>query len=114
MRTLLIDNHDSYTYNLFHLLAEVNGREPEVVAHDAAEVGDLRLEEFDAIVLSPGAGDPRRPRDFGLCRDVLCKAELPILGVCLGHQGIAVSEGCLLYTSPSPRDQRGSRMPSSA
>ncbi|WP_258346140.1 aminodeoxychorismate synthase component I [Saccharopolyspora gregorii] len=110
MRTLLIDNHDSYTYNLFHLLAEVNGRDPEVVAHDAAEVGDLRLEEFDAIVLSPGAGDPRRPRDFGLCRDVLCKAELPILGVCLGHQGIAVSEGAEVVRAPQARHGFRSRI----
>ncbi|MFR9731779.1 aminodeoxychorismate synthase component I [Saccharopolyspora sp. MS10] len=103
MRTLLIDNHDSYTYNLAHLLAEVNGREPEVVAHDALEIGELPLERFDAVVLSPGAGDPRRPRDFGLCRDVLRKAELPVLGVCLGHQGIAVAEGAEVVRAPRAR-----------
>ena len=66
MRTLLIDNHDSYTYNLFHLITEVNGVEPEVVAHDAAEVGELDPDSWEAVVISPGAGDPRRERDFGV------------------------------------------------
>ena len=103
MRTLLIDNHDSYTYNLFHLITEVNGVEPEVVAHDAAEVGELDPDSWEAVVISPGAGDPRRERDFGVCRDVLLKARVPVLGVCLGHQGIAVAEGAEVVPAPQAR-----------
>lgn len=103
MRTLLIDNHDSYTFNLCHLLAEVNGREPVVVAHDTAEVGELDLDRYEAVVISPGAGDPRRARDFGVCRDVLLKTNLPVLGVCLGHQGIAVAEGGGVVRAPQAR-----------
>ncbi len=103
MRTLLIDNYDSYTFNLCHLLAEVNGREPVVVAHDAAEVGELDLDRYEAVVISPGAGDPRRARDFGVCRDVLLKTNLPVLGVCLGHQGIAVTEGGGVLRAPQAR-----------
>ena len=103
MRTLLIDNYDSYTFNLCHLLAEVNGREPVVVAHDAAEVGELDLDRYEAVVISPGAGDPRRARDFGVCRDVLLKTNLPVLGVCLGHQGIAVAEGGGVVRAPQAR-----------
>ncbi|MDH6543549.1 aminodeoxychorismate synthase component I [Streptomyces sp. SPB4] len=102
MRTLLIDNHDSYTYNLFQLLAEVNGQEPVVVANDAAAVADLDLDGFDNIVISPGPGHPARARDFGVSRDVLIKASVPVLGVCLGHQGLAVWAGGEVVPAPVP------------
>ncbi|MGE7388231.1 aminodeoxychorismate synthase component I [Streptomyces sp. NPDC004126] len=102
MRTLLIDNHDSYTYNLFQLLAEVNGEEPVVIANDAAAVADLDLDAFDNIVISPGPGHPARSRDFGVSRDVLVKASIPVLGVCLGHQGLAVWAGGEVVPAPVP------------
>ncbi|MGW0892489.1 aminodeoxychorismate synthase component I [Saccharopolyspora sp. NPDC002578] len=102
MRTLLIDNHDSYTYNLFHQLTEVSGTVPTVVRNDV-DAADLDLDGYDAVVLSPGAGDPRRPRDFGVCRDVLRKASVPVLGVCLGHQGIAVADGGEVVRAPQAR-----------
>ncbi|WP_243791893.1 aminodeoxychorismate synthase component I [Saccharopolyspora gloriosae] len=102
MRTLLIDNHDSYTYNLFHQITEVNGTAPTVVVNDV-EPAELELDGYDAVVLSPGAGDPRRTRDFGVCRDVLRKASVPVLGVCLGHQGIAVAEGAEVVRAPAAR-----------
>ncbi|MEU9716875.1 aminodeoxychorismate synthase component I [Streptomyces sp. NPDC047976] len=102
MRTLLIDNHDSYTYNLFQLLAEVNGEEPVVIANDAAAVADLDLDAFDNIVISPGPGHPARSRDFGVSRDVLVKASVPVLGVCLGHQGLAVWAGGEVVPAPVP------------
>ncbi|MCX5380985.1 aminodeoxychorismate synthase component I [Streptomyces sp. NBC_00091] len=102
MRTLLIDNHDSYTYNLFQLLAEVNGQEPVVIANDAAAVADLDLDGFDNIVISPGPGHPARSRDFGVSRDVLVKASVPVLGVCLGHQGLAVWAGGEVVPAPVP------------
>ncbi|GAB3693715.1 aminodeoxychorismate synthase component I [Saccharopolyspora tripterygii] len=101
MRTLLVDNHDSYTYNLFHLLARVNGCEPHVVTNDTAEAVDL--DDYDNIVISPGPGSPVRSRDFGISADVLAAATVPVLGVCLGHQGLAVSEGGRIVRAPAAR-----------
>jgi para-aminobenzoate synthetase len=88
MKTLLIDNHDSYTYNVFHLLAAASGEEPMVVNNDAVSWRVLRRMDFDAIVLSPGPGHPSRWHDFGVCRDILRHSEVPVFGICLGHQGI--------------------------
>ncbi len=88
MRTLLVDNHDSYTYNVFHLLAAASGEEPVVVNNDAVSWRVLSRSDFDAIVLSPGPGRPERWHDFGVCRDILRYSEIPLLGICLGHQGI--------------------------
>jgi para-aminobenzoate synthetase len=88
MRTLLVDNHDSYSYNVFHLLAAASGEEPVVVDNDAVSWRVLSRSQFDAIVLSPGPGRPERWHDFGVCRDILRYSEIPVLGICLGHQGI--------------------------
>ncbi len=88
MRTLLIDNHDSYTYNVFHLLAAASGEEPMVVNNDAVSWRVLSRSDFDAFVLSPGPGRPERWHDFGVCRDILRYSEVPVLGICLGHQGL--------------------------
>jgi para-aminobenzoate synthetase len=88
MRTLLVDNHDSYTYNVFHLLAAASGEEPVVVNNDAVSWRVLARAKFDAYVLSPGPGRPERWHDFGVCRDILSYSEVPVLGICLGHQGI--------------------------
>ncbi|TMK57715.1 MAG: aminodeoxychorismate synthase component I [Actinobacteria bacterium] len=88
MKTLLVDNHDSYTYNVFHLLAAASGSEPMVVNNDAVSWRVLRRMDFDAIVLSPGPGHPSRWHDFGVCSDILRHSEVPVFGICLGHQGI--------------------------
>ncbi len=88
MSTLLVDNYDSYTYNVFHLLAAVSGEEPIVVQNDMVSWKALSRWDFDAIVLSPGPGRPERWHDFGVCADILRSAEVPVLGVCLGHQGL--------------------------
>ncbi|HEY8304304.1 MAG TPA: aminodeoxychorismate/anthranilate synthase component II, partial [Solirubrobacteraceae bacterium] len=88
MTTLLVDNYDSYTYNVFHLLAAASGEEPIVVHNDAVTWRALSRWDFDAIVLSPGPGRPDRWHDFGVCADILRFSETPVLGVCLGHQGL--------------------------
>jgi para-aminobenzoate synthetase len=93
LRTLLVDNYDSYTHNIFHLLAMINGREPIVVANDEASADELLSLDIDNIVISPGPGRPENPADFHVCLDLLRRAERPLLGVCLGHQGIAVAAG---------------------
>ncbi len=89
MRTLLVDNHDSYTYNLYQLIAEIVGEAPIVIDNDQMSWEEAAALEPDAVVLSPGPGRPDRARDFGLCARLIAEAELPVLGVCLGHQGIA-------------------------
>jgi para-aminobenzoate synthetase len=88
MSTLLVDNYDSYTYNVFHLLAAACGEEPIVVHNDMVSWKALERWDFDAIVLSPGPGHPARWHDFGVCADILRSSEIPVLGVCLGHQGL--------------------------
>ncbi|WP_079084758.1 aminodeoxychorismate synthase [Streptomyces dysideae] len=103
MKTLLIDNYDSYTYNLFQLIAEVNGEEPLVIRNDAPVDGVPDLAEFDNVVVSPGPGHPGESRDFGISARVLAESSLPVLGVCLGHQGIALGEGGRVASAPHPR-----------
>lgn len=103
MKTLLIDNYDSYTYNLFQLIAEVNGEEPVVVLNDAPADGIPELREFDNVVVSPGPGHPSETRDFGIAAQVIAEARIPVLGVCLGHQGIAVGERADVEPAPWPR-----------
>jgi para-aminobenzoate synthetase len=93
MLTLLIDNYDSFTYNLFQLLAEVNGVEPLVVRNDEASWEELERLGCDNVVLSPGPGRPEVASDFGVCAEAIRRCEVPLLGVCLGLQGIGSAEG---------------------
>jgi para-aminobenzoate synthetase len=93
VRTLLVDNYDSFTYNLFHYVAEVTGAEPIVVHNDDPTWRLDLLADFDNVIISPGPGTPERNADFGICRDIIGHCQVPLLGVCLGHQGIAHSYG---------------------
>jgi para-aminobenzoate synthetase len=102
MRTLLIDNHDSFTYNLFQLLAEVNGREPLVVRNNEATWEELEGLGLDNVVVSPGPGRPDAAADFGVCAEAIRRCEKPLLGVCLGHQGIGWLEGGEVEPAPEP------------
>jgi para-aminobenzoate synthetase len=102
VRTLLIDNYDSYTFNLYQLIAQVNGTEPTVVRNDI-DPACLDLGAFDNIVISPGPGHPARQEDFGICANVIAATTVPLLGVCLGHQGIVTGEGGLVTSAPVAR-----------
>jgi para-aminobenzoate synthetase len=106
MKTLLIDNHDSFTYNLAQLLAQVNGEEPHVVRNDEATWDELARLPFDNVVLSPGPGRPERERDFGVCAAAIAEAGVPLLGVCLGHQGIGWLHGARVTHAPAPMHGR--------
>jgi para-aminobenzoate synthetase len=99
--TLLIDNYDSYTYNVFHLLAAVSGEEPTVIRNDVVSWRALSRWDFDAIVLSPGPGRPERWHDFGVCADILRSSEIPVLGVCLGHQGLGHLLNGMVASAPT-------------
>lgn len=89
MRTLLIDNHDSFTYNLYQYLAACNAEPPLVVRNDEMSWGEVERMPFDNIVISPGPGRPQHPKDLGISADALQRSRKPVLGVCLGHQAIA-------------------------
>ncbi|GIH05148.1 aminodeoxychorismate synthase, component I [Rhizocola hellebori] len=102
-RTLLVDNYDSYTYNLFQLIAGVNGIDPVVVHNDDPRTATLDVRDFDNVVISPGPGSPDRERDFGVSARIIAEAQVPILGVCLGHQGIGYGFGADVVRAPAPR-----------
>ena len=114
VRTLLIDNFDSYTYNVWQLLSQVNEQEPIVVLNNAFNTNwDTLLEElpaFDNIVLSPGPGSPDKHSDFGLCLEAIHRAEVPLLGICLGHQGLAHAYGGLVTRANTPMHGRLSKL----
>jgi len=106
MRTMLIDNYDSFTYNLFQYLAGVNGHDPVVIPNDDPHFRLTDLDGFDNVVISPGPGNPRNRADFGLCQDVIARARIPLLGVCLGHQGLCLAHGATVGLAPEPRHGR--------
>jgi len=97
---LLIDNYDSFTYNLFHYLGEL-GAEVKVVRNDEITANEALAMKPDGIVLSPG---PCTPNEAGICLDVIKKANgrMPILGVCLGHQAIGQVYGGTIVRAPEP------------
>ena len=88
---VVVDHYDSYTWNLVHLVAAVTGVLPVVVEHDRVEPADLA--RFSHVVLSPGPGHPDDPADFSVGRDVLRAGDRPVLGVCLGMQGLVTAYG---------------------
>lgn len=96
---LLIDNYDSFTWNLVHYLGEL-GAETRVVRNDAMTVEEALNAGAEAIVISPG---PATPDDAGICLDLVRAApeELPIFGVCLGHQTIGQAFGGVVKRAPT-------------
>ncbi|HEY7530180.1 MAG TPA: aminodeoxychorismate/anthranilate synthase component II [Gemmatimonadota bacterium] len=97
---LLVDNYDSFTYNLAQLLAEL-GEQVDVVRNDACAVAGLIARRPSRVVLSPGPG---RPEDAGVTEDAIraFAGRVPILGVCLGHQAIAQVYGGRVGLAPEP------------
>ncbi len=109
---LILDNYDSFTYNVFQLLSEL-GAEVEVIRNDQTTVEAIRAKKYDAIVLSPGPGIPS---DAGITEQVIRElgGEVPILGICLGHQAIGevfggkvVRAGEIVHGKTSPLHHNG-------
>ena len=105
---LLIDNYDSFTFNLFHYLGEL-GAEVLVRRNDEISVAEALRMRVDGIVLSPG---PCTPNEAGICLDLIRKADgrVPILGVCLGHQAIGQVYGGRVVRAPEPMHGKLSRI----
>lgn len=97
---ILIDNYDSFTYNLVHFLGEL-GADSVVVRNDKMTAAEVIAEKPKAIVLSPG---PCTPNEAGICLDLIAKAgaTIPLLGVCLGHQSIGQAYGGKVLRAPVP------------
>ena len=100
-RILVIDNYDSFTWNLVHYLEEIGAR-TQVIRNDELTAEDALALKPDGIVLSPG---PCTPKEAGICVELVQKApkDLPILGVCLGHQSIGAAEGSDIITAKEIR-----------
>jgi anthranilate synthase component 2 len=89
LKVLVIDNYDSFVYNLVQYIGEL-GAETVVFRNDQISLEQVKKLKPDRIVISPGPGNPKDKRYFGVCADILqtVSQEVPTLGVCLGHQGI--------------------------
>ena len=109
---LLLDNYDSFTYNVYQLLSEL-GAEVEVIRHDKITVEEIDRGGYEAMVISPGPGEPK---DAGVTEEAIRKLgpHMPILGICLGHQAIGevyggrvVRAGEIVHGKPSPLHHSG-------
>lgn len=103
MKILLVDNYDSFTYNLYQQLARISGYEPLVYLNDEISLSEVKQLKPDLIVLSPGPGRPERTSDFGICGPILAQMNTPLLGICLGFQGLAHHFGASVIHAPEPR-----------
>ena len=110
MKFLIIDNYDSFVYNIAQYLGEL-GVDCEVIRNDKITIEEIKEKKYDGIIISPGPGTPDDKKYFGICSDVIkdIGKQVPILGVCLGHQGIISSfggkvtnAGCVRHGKTSP------------
>lgn len=109
MKVLIIDNYDSFTYNLYQYVGEILGSTHtlftlDVERNDALTLAAIRKRKYDRIVISPGPGDPSDKKYFGVCAGVITELgkTTPVLGVCLGMQGIAHYFGGRVVRAKTP------------
>lgn len=107
MRTIIIDNYDSFTFNLFQMLQTIINEKSDdrisVFRNDQIDFNAIASLRPEKIVLSPGPGHPAIDSDFGVCKDIILRQQelkCPIFGVCLGHQGIAQHFGGTVIQAP--------------
>ncbi|WP_120511607.1 aminodeoxychorismate synthase component I [Photobacterium salinisoli] len=101
MNILIIDNYDSFTNNISQYVFELTGIMPTVVPNSVS-YDSLNIDSFSGVILSPGPGHPCCDEDFGVCGEIIDKCCIPILGICLGHQGINARFGGKVSHAPSP------------
>jgi anthranilate synthase component 2 len=116
MKFLIIDNYDSFVYNIAQYLGEL-GVDCDVKRNDKITLEQIKENKYDAIIISPGPGTPEDKKYFGVCTEVIKNMgpTTPILGVCLGHQGIihafggkVTNAGCVRHGKTSPVDHTNS------
>jgi para-aminobenzoate synthetase len=110
MKILIVDNYDSFTYNLYQLVGKITGTAPIVLRNDELTWAQFLELAPDNVILSPGPGHPDNARDFGICRQILLESRVPVLGVCLGLQGMASVFGGKVVHAPEPIHGRTSRI----
>ncbi len=117
MKVLIIDNYDSFTYNLYQYCGELLEEREEkfsidVVRNDKIKLHEIKKRKYDRIILSPGPGDPSDRSYFGVCADVLLKIgkTTPVLGVCLGMQGMAHYYGGKVVSGKQPMHGKTSKV----
>ena len=115
MKILIIDNYDSFTFNLYQYCGEIFMKKNEqfvldVQRNDAITISEIKGEKYDKILISPGPGDPRNPKYFGICKDVITELgkTVPVLGICLGMQGIAACFGGNIIRAEKPMHGKSS------
>lgn len=102
MSIVIIDNYDSFTYNLFQFAANAADADVRVIRNDDYSAwNSLEVDGLEALIISPGPGRPEFERDFGISRLAL-DHDVPLLGVCLGHQGLCHFAGGVVTTAPEP------------
>ncbi len=118
MRFLIIDNYDSFVYNIAQYLGEL-GVNCDVKRNDKITINEIKQKKYDGIIISPGPGTPDEKKYFGVCSDVIkdIGRSTPILGVCLGHQGIisafggkVTNAGCVRHGKTSPVNHTDSEL----
>jgi anthranilate synthase component 2 len=118
MKFLIIDNYDSFVYNIAQYLGEL-GVDCEVIRNDKITLDEIKQNDYDAIIISPGPGTPEDKKYFGVCSDVIKNMgpTTPILGVCLGHQGIihafggkVTNAGCVRHGKTSSVNHANSEL----
>jgi len=118
LKFLIIDNYDSFVYNIAQYLGEL-GVECDVIRNDKITLQQIKEKNYDAIIISPGPGTPEDKKYFGVCSEVIkdIGPHTPILGVCLGHQGIihafggkVTNAGCVRHGKTSPVNHSNSKL----
>lgn len=118
MKFLIIDNYDSFVYNIAQYLGELEV-DCDVIRNDKITLEQIKQNNYDAIIISPGPGTPTDRKYFGVCSDVIkdMGSTTPILGVCLGHQGIiqafggkVTNAGCVRHGKTSPVNHTNSEL----
>lgn len=97
MKTILIDHDDSFTFILAHYLGMASGKMPIILNHKSCKITQIKKLKPTHIVLSPGPGNPTNKKDFAIGNEIIENFDIPILGICLGHQGIAAHFGATIH-----------------
>ena len=111
MKILIVDNYDSFVYNIAQLVGHY-GIKTLVYRNDKITIRDIKRMNIDAIIISPGPGNPEDKKYFGICNNIIkiLGKEIPVLGICLGHQGIVSAFGGKIINAGKTRHGKTSKI----